>query len=141
MPIAKVSDKGFSLYVQKRQEEGHLDGKWEFPGGKINNGEEPKKAALREFKEEVGVALDDAKVHMLKIYPFDYKDRSVSLFTYVFYDDKNLLDDKLACLDFNFDDDFKNFNIPEANVKILEELSHYIETEYKSGSWERIWAM
>lgn len=35
---------------------------WTFPGGKIDDGEHPKTAAMRETAEEVGIALDPKKV-------------------------------------------------------------------------------
>ena len=35
---------------------------WAFPGGRIDVGENPKRAALRELREEVGLARDEASV-------------------------------------------------------------------------------
>jgi A/G-specific adenine glycosylase len=50
--VAVVRRKG-RLLIGKRPEEGLLGGLWEFPGGKIENGETPRQAAARELREEM----------------------------------------------------------------------------------------
>lgn len=40
-----------------RRGPGRLEGKWEFPGGKIEPGETPKGALAREVAEELGVVI------------------------------------------------------------------------------------
>ena len=43
------------ILVRRRVDTGHLDGYSEFPGGKIEIGETPREAAVRECFEETGV--------------------------------------------------------------------------------------
>lgn len=45
------------IYVQKRPEEGVWAGFWELPGGRIEAGESPEQAVVREFMEETGFAV------------------------------------------------------------------------------------
>ncbi len=45
-----------TMLVVKRAEAPHL-GLWSFPGGKVEEGESPLEAAVRETKEEVGLGL------------------------------------------------------------------------------------
>ncbi len=51
--------------------------RWEFPGGKIENGETPYEALVRELHEEVGITVTAARPFMQLQY--DYNDRSVDL--------------------------------------------------------------
>jgi 8-oxo-dGTP diphosphatase len=48
--------------LQKRGPGGRHAGLWEFPGGKVEPGEIPEKALIREIDEELGVALDAASL-------------------------------------------------------------------------------
>ena len=48
------------ILLQRRRLAGEHGGLWEFPGGKVEPGETPQAAALREIEEELGVRLDAA---------------------------------------------------------------------------------
>ncbi len=46
------------LLIARRPENGLLGGLWEFPGGKIEDGETPEDAARRELREELGIRIE-----------------------------------------------------------------------------------
>lgn len=46
------------VLMQRRSLESMHGGLWEFPGGKVDPGESPEVAAVRELDEELGLALD-----------------------------------------------------------------------------------
>jgi len=54
--VGVVFKKGRVLITQRR-DDGLLGGMWEFPGGKIRDGEKPEAACIREIQEEVNLAV------------------------------------------------------------------------------------
>ena len=48
------------VLLQRRAASRHMAGLWEFPGGKIEEGELPEAALSRELKEELGIDVDAA---------------------------------------------------------------------------------
>lgn len=50
--------RGHKVLVTQRAPEGLLGGLWEFPGGKINSGEDAPSACQREVKEETGLEIE-----------------------------------------------------------------------------------
>lgn len=81
IPIRHLTGEGVEIWMQQRQENGPLDGLWEFPGGKIERGESPKEAAIREVLEEVGLSLDEQSegVVFFRQFPYEYEDRLILL--------------------------------------------------------------
>lgn len=49
------------VLLTRRIEGSHLAGMWEFPGGKVEEGEDPEATVVRECREECGIetAVDD----------------------------------------------------------------------------------
>lgn len=68
---------GESVCLSLRQSHQHLADLWEFPGGKIEQGETPQRGLTREFKEELGV--DTTGWQPLITVPWHYEKVSVRL--------------------------------------------------------------
>ena len=51
--VAAVIEEGGAFLVTRRQQGVHLAGLWEFPGGKIDEGETHAAALAREIREEL----------------------------------------------------------------------------------------
>ncbi|MBD3856847.1 MAG: (deoxy)nucleoside triphosphate pyrophosphohydrolase, partial [Acidobacteria bacterium] len=55
---AVIRDQEDRVLLTKRPEGRHMGGLWEFPGGKINDGEAPGEALVRELEEELGIGIE-----------------------------------------------------------------------------------
>jgi 8-oxo-dGTP diphosphatase len=53
---AIVIERGLVLLTQRKRGT-HLEGLWEFPGGKVEDDEDPKDALIRELREELGIEV------------------------------------------------------------------------------------
>jgi 8-oxo-dGTP diphosphatase len=75
--VGVVVNDDNEILIAKRPDELHQGGLWEFPGGKVEQGETVQQALAREFQEEVAINL-------LVVEPFmeihhDYGDKKVFL--------------------------------------------------------------
>lgn len=78
--VAIIVD-GSRVLVARRPAGSHLEGFWEFPGGKVELDESPRDALIREVAEEVG--LDVTESILIHRQDFDYPDRSVDISFYL----------------------------------------------------------
>lgn len=58
---AGIAVRGGRLLLMRRPDDGDLPGLWEFPGGKVEPGEAPFDALVREWREEVGADVAGAE--------------------------------------------------------------------------------
>ena len=68
---AAIIKKDDSVLICRRAPEENLAGKWEFPGGKIENGESPEECLRREIKEELCVDSIIGTFFMESIFHYD----------------------------------------------------------------------
>ncbi len=52
---AVIRDGDGRVLLTRRPDDRHMGGLWEFPGGKVDDGEAPADALVRELREELGV--------------------------------------------------------------------------------------
>jgi 8-oxo-dGTP diphosphatase len=77
---AAIMSSGGKLFIARRPPGDKLAGKWEFPGGKIKNGETPEACLAREMKEEFDIDVEVGESLGSSVY--HYPDISVELLAY-----------------------------------------------------------
>jgi 8-oxo-dGTP diphosphatase len=71
---AALVDADGRVLIAQRPPGKALAGLWEFPGGKLNQGERPEQALIRELDEELGIAVKEACLAPLTFASHAYAD-------------------------------------------------------------------
>lgn len=71
---AALVDPDNRVLIAQRPEGKSLAGLWEFPGGKLDEGERPEAALVRELHEELGVVVKEACLAPLTFASHAYED-------------------------------------------------------------------
>ncbi len=74
---AVIENREGRILIARRKEDTYLGGYWEFPGGKIENGESPAVCAARELHEEMDVHIETGEILTETVH--DYGDKVVHL--------------------------------------------------------------
>ena len=80
--VALVDADGRVL-ISKRPEGKQLGGLWEFPGGKVEAGERPEAALIRELKEELAIDVAESCLAPLTFASHAYEDFHLLMPLYV----------------------------------------------------------
>jgi 8-oxo-dGTP diphosphatase len=76
-------DKDGRVLLSKRPMGKQLGGLWEFPGGKVEQGERPETALIRELKEELGIDVAESCLAPLTFASHAYEDFHLLMPLYV----------------------------------------------------------
>ena len=109
------------VFITKRPDDKHKGGFWEFPGGKVEEGETIEQAMTRELDEEIGIKVTEQS--LFEHLEFDYTDKSLK-FDFILVTDfeeqpygKEGQQGEWVSLE-----SLNQYSFPEANVPILERV-------------------
>ncbi len=80
---AALIDADSRVLIAQRPEGKQLAGLWEFPGGKLHEGERPEVALIRELGEELGIEVEEACLAPLTFASHAYPDFHLLMPLYV----------------------------------------------------------
>lgn len=120
------------ILIAKRADHQHQGGFWEFPGGKVEEGESVQIALQRELEEELGLTSSIDDMAPIMTIPFEYPDKSILLDVWAVYNVSNLLLEEVGNSDFRGKEDqplawvkqadIAEYEFPPANQPIIETL-------------------
>ena len=124
---AVILEKG-KVLVTQRVEASHYGLFWEFPGGKVKEGEDPRQALRRELEEELGIeaevgAIFDVVFHVYPEYPV--------LLLFYFCRVERGAARPLECRDLRWVDmdELEKMTLLPADASVVERLKKYLKTE------------
>ncbi|MCA0404072.1 MAG: 8-oxo-dGTP diphosphatase MutT [Proteobacteria bacterium] len=123
--VAVIFNEIQEILITKRPLSTSQGGKWEFPGGKLESGEEATIALIREIKEEIN--LDILNSAYLGVVNYEYEDKKVELIVFTV----NQFSGEPRCLEGQLDmrwvplSELRNFEFPRANKQIIDLIEYY----------------
>ncbi len=123
---ALVDAKGRVLLAQ-RPEGKSMAGLWEFPGGKVEKGENPEFTIMRELKEELGIETRECCFSPIGFASHSYEDFHLLMPLFVCRvwkgDVKTLEHQKLAWV---YPQDMYDYPMPEADIPLIYQLRDHL---------------
>ncbi|MDN5285701.1 MAG: hydrolase [Mucilaginibacter sp.] len=122
---AVIFDSQKRILIAKRKIEKSLGGKWEFPGGKIEDGEDHRSALERELMEEMNIATKANR--FIGSNTHHYPNFTINLYAYkteLLSSEFKLVDhDLIKWIEYN---DFENYDFAEADIPIVQKLKSFL---------------
>ncbi len=114
--------KDGQFLISKRQKGAHLEGYWEFPGGKQEKGESIQNCLEREIEEELDLQVQAGRVSL--IIEHEYETKVISLHVM----DCAILEGEpraIECQEFKWvvPEDFEKFVFPPPDIQVIEFLA------------------
>jgi 8-oxo-dGTP diphosphatase len=122
---AAVVVEGGRVLVTQRKAGTHLAGAWEFPGGKVEAGEDPREALRRELREELGIETTVGEILDVTFHRYEDADKAVLL---LFFEAARMASSPgpqpldVAALRWSACDDLRDEEFPPADVPVLRKL-------------------
>lgn len=116
-----VIRKDGKILIAQRKADSFLAHHWEFPGGKIEQGETLEACLIREVREELGIEI--RPIRLLQKKEYAYPEKTVLLDFYL-CDWVSGDPQKIDCQDFAWvtTQDFERYQFPKGDEEILEKL-------------------
>jgi 8-oxo-dGTP diphosphatase len=121
--VAALIQKDGKLLVCQRTRHQTMPLKWEFPGGKIEQGEQPRDALRRELEEELGIdaRIGDEIVRLQHVYPNNTR---VELRFFIVREYQGELENRIfRDMQWSLPKDLPTYDFLEADASLVKDLA------------------
>jgi len=116
--IAVIYNAKNQILIARRASHQHQGGMWEFPGGKVENGENSQQALIREIQEEVGIEVESSLLIKKIIHQYDNKKVCLDVYAVKNWSGKasGMEGQPIKWVEI---DDLNHYKFPKANNEII----------------------
>jgi len=121
--VAALIQRDGKLLVCQRTRHQTMPLKWEFPGGKIEQGEQPRDALRRELEEELGIdaRIGDEIVRLQHVYPNNTR---VELRFFIVREYQGELENRIfRDMQWSLPKDLPTYDFLEADASLVKDLA------------------
>jgi len=119
---AIIENNGKYLITQRPDDGRHNANRWEFPGGKVNFGEEPRYCLEREILEELDIKIDTGDVFECSSQMYDQTKHVVLLGFYCRYVSGDIKKIDIKSYAWITPNEMGNYDICEADLPFIKKL-------------------
>lgn len=112
------------ILLTRRMEGAHLAGMWEFPGGKVEPGEDPEAAVVRECREECGVELEVLDVLEVTFHRYPTKDVLLLFYECRMKGDRDIQHLGVADHAWVLPSELRRYPLPPPDERLVRKLEH-----------------
>jgi 8-oxo-dGTP diphosphatase len=120
--VAGLLINGGQVLITQRRSDQPMPLKWEFPGGKIEAGESPETALVRELQEEIGVGVRVCPVWEVLWHPYPEFDLLMLVYPCAIVGEGEPRCCEVADLAWVLPSEMKSYDILEADAPMVDRL-------------------
>jgi 8-oxo-dGTP diphosphatase len=118
-----IVEKDGKFLVTQRPDDGRSNaGRWEFPGGTLEWGEDPRTSLKREIQEEMGIDVNVGEIFEISTNVYGEKKHVILLGFHCKYESGEIEKKDIADFKWVSPDEMKEMDITEADLPFIEKL-------------------